>query len=88
METIGIRELKTHLSTYVDRARSGELIIVTDRGREVAELGPLSSERRLALELVGQGRARWSGGKPVGMRGVRVKRGPISDTVIEDRREL
>lgn len=87
METIGIRDLKARLSAYVNRAQAGERIIVTNRGREVAELGPISPERRLALELVRGRRGQWSGGKPVGLHGVRVKGGPVSETVIEERGE-
>jgi antitoxin (DNA-binding transcriptional repressor) of toxin-antitoxin stability system len=38
MLTVGIRELKDRLSEYVRRANAGEEILVTDRGRVVAEL--------------------------------------------------
>ena len=38
METVGIRELKNHLSEYVRRVRSGETIQVTSHGELVAEL--------------------------------------------------
>lgn len=37
---VGIRELKSRLSEYVARAAGGEVIVVTDRGRPVAELTP------------------------------------------------
>ena len=40
---VGIRELKSRLSEFVDRAASGEDLIVTDRGRPVARLVPFSS---------------------------------------------
>ena len=40
MKTVGIRELKNRLSAYVRAARSGETILVTDRGEVVAELVP------------------------------------------------
>jgi prevent-host-death family protein len=40
METVGIRELKNRLSAYVRKAEAGDVIIVTDRGRVVAELVP------------------------------------------------
>ena len=36
--TVGVRELKNHLSAYIDRVRDGEEIVVTDRGRPVARL--------------------------------------------------
>ena len=35
---VGIRELKAHLSEYVDKASRGEHITVTDRGKPVAQL--------------------------------------------------
>ena len=40
MSTVGLRELKNKLSQYVSRARSGESVAITDRGRIVAELRP------------------------------------------------
>ena len=41
--TVGTRELKTRLGTYLRLVRAGRTLVVTDRGRPVAELGPLSS---------------------------------------------
>jgi antitoxin (DNA-binding transcriptional repressor) of toxin-antitoxin stability system len=38
MKTVGLRELKNRLSEYVRDARSGETVLVTDRGQVVAEL--------------------------------------------------
>ncbi len=29
---VGVRELKQHLSEYLDRAAGGEVVVVTDRG--------------------------------------------------------
>jgi prevent-host-death family protein len=40
MKTVGIRELKARLSEYVRQARSGEHVLVTDRGEVVAEITP------------------------------------------------
>jgi prevent-host-death family protein len=37
---VGVRELKTRLSAYLQRAAAGELITVTDRGRPIAVIGP------------------------------------------------
>lgn len=44
---VGVRELKAHLSAYLERAAGGELIRVTDRGRPVAVIGPLPDTERL-----------------------------------------
>jgi prevent-host-death family protein len=38
---VGVRELRLHLSTYLNRTRHGETVIVTDRGRAIARLEPL-----------------------------------------------
>jgi antitoxin (DNA-binding transcriptional repressor) of toxin-antitoxin stability system len=40
MKSVGIRELKNRLSEYVREVRGGEEILVTDRGKVVAELRP------------------------------------------------
>ena len=40
MGAIGLRELKNQLSRIVQRARSGETVVITDRGEVVAELSP------------------------------------------------
>ena len=45
MRAVGIKILKNRLSEYVRLAASGESVLVTDRDRVVAELGPPSSAR-------------------------------------------
>jgi antitoxin (DNA-binding transcriptional repressor) of toxin-antitoxin stability system len=40
MRSVGIKVLKNKLSDYVRLAASGETVLVTDRDRVVAELGP------------------------------------------------
>jgi antitoxin (DNA-binding transcriptional repressor) of toxin-antitoxin stability system len=37
---LGVRELKNRLSEYIRQVRSGEGVLVTDRGQVVAELTP------------------------------------------------
>lgn len=39
-ETVGIAELRQNLSKYLKRIESGERLIVTDRNKPVATLGP------------------------------------------------
>ena len=45
MRSVGIKVLNNRLSEYVRLASSGETILVTDRDRVVAELGPLRETR-------------------------------------------
>lgn len=40
MKAVGLKVLKNRLSEYVRMAAGGETILVTDRDRVVAELGP------------------------------------------------
>jgi prevent-host-death family protein len=58
MRTTGIRNLKDHLSRYIARAAAGERVLITDRGRPVAELVPPAREftyRSRHDELVASG---------------------------------
>jgi prevent-host-death family protein len=55
MKSVGLRELKNRLSEYVREVRSGEAVLVTDRGEVVAELtppGPGADERGVPSVLV------------------------------------
>lgn len=45
MRAVGIKVLKNKLSEYVRLAESGETILVTDRDRVVAEMGPPEASR-------------------------------------------
>ncbi len=38
MRAVGVRELKANLSRYLREVERGEVVLVTDRGRVVAEL--------------------------------------------------
>ena len=43
MKIAGIRELKAHLSAYIHKVQAGEVVLVTDRGKIVAEMRPPGS---------------------------------------------
>jgi len=55
VERVGVRELREQLSAYLDRARNGETIEVTDRGTPIAMLVPISDERHALAELIASG---------------------------------
>jgi len=45
MRSVGLKVLKNKLSEYVRLAASGETVLVTDRDRVVAEIGPPQAGR-------------------------------------------
>ena len=53
MSSVGVRELRDNLSEYLRRVREGELLVITDRGQPIGELGPavagLNAQRAMAL---------------------------------------
>jgi len=55
---VGVRELRQNLSRYLRRVASGERLEVTERGRPVAILAPLSESSSALQRLVASGRAR------------------------------
>ena len=89
METIGIRELKTHLSRHLKRVQAGVRLVVTEHGRSIATIAPVNSPPGLdwAHQLVAEDGAHWNGGKPAPVTRPAVTRGKsASAIVIEDRR--
>ena len=89
MDTVGIRELKTHLSRHLKRVRSGARLVVTERGRSIATINPVEAPADVdwAHQLVAEGRAHWNGGKPTGARRpTKITGKTASSIVLEDRR--
>src|SRR5438093_578326 len=54
--TVGVAELRQNLSRYLRRVERGERLVVTDRNRPVAELGPPSSTGGELDRLIAEGR--------------------------------
>ena len=85
MKSVGIRELKTHLSRYLAEVKQGKELLITERGQGIAILTPLTPEHQWMMTLVQTGKAHGRGGKPKGCRGIRLQGKSISETVIEER---
>lgn len=56
MNTVGIAELRQNLSRYLRRIEQGERLLVTDRNRPVAELGPPPTTGDALDRLIAAGR--------------------------------
>jgi prevent-host-death family protein len=82
---VGIRELRNHLSRYLDLVRDGDEVVVTARGRAIARVVPVSGERVLD-RLIAEGivtparQPKRRAAKPIKTRGT------VSDLVGEQRR--
>ena len=84
---VGIRELKNRLSTYIERVRAGEEVIVTDRGRPVARLSALDAADERLAELVAAGVVRAPDTRGRHLPDHRITgTGPVSELVAEQRR--
>lgn len=55
-DTVGVAELRQNLSVYLRRVANGERLVVTDRNRPVAELGPPPMEGSALDRLIAEGR--------------------------------
>jgi len=83
---VGVRELKQHLSEYLEQAASGTLIQVTDRGIPKALLGPLPGRVRLDQGTTEGWVRKGTGGSFAPVRRVRSQR-RIAEVLAEDREQ-
>lgn len=85
MASVGVRELKAHLSQFIERASGGEAVIVTEHGRPVAVLAPLPAGMRVMERLRRGGEIHWTGGKPAIVAVELAENADVSAAVIEAR---
>ena len=94
MHMVGIRELKNRLTHYLNKAKSGDNIIVTDRGKPVAILHNLDNveknasleEKLAAAAKEGKITLPKKGAKLTPFRPIKAKGKPASEIIIEERR--
>jgi prevent-host-death family protein len=89
--TVGVRELKAHLSAYLRRVKAGVTVVITDRGTPVGRIVPEPVSLEAKLEgLAATGVIAWSGERlapvapvapPARVRGSR----SVADLLLEDR---
>jgi prevent-host-death family protein len=90
-KTIGIREFKEQLSGHIREVKNGATLVITERGKPVARLLPItpanaSVEEKLH-QLVKAGVISWSGRKLSPDAPAILVRGPktVAEMLIEDR---
>ena len=85
MAEVGVRQLRDHLSRYLEHVQSGEHVVVTDRGRAIARLVPMDGERTID-RLVAEGVVT-PAEQPVRRRPTPLRTaGSVSDLVADQRR--
>ncbi len=91
-KAVGSRELKNRLGAYLRDVREGWTIVVTDRGRPIAELRPIApaatdeEAQLLKLGALGLVSPRKRTTLPERKR-VRIAGKPLSETIVEDRED-
>ena len=82
-----IRNLKAHLSEYLQRVEAGDTIVVKNRNRTVARIIPEQAAPLIDVLQKTLG-VTWAGGKPKGMKALKpIAAGvSIAEIVVEDRR--
>lgn len=83
MTEVGIRELRNNLSRYLERIQQGEEVVVTDRGRAIARVLPVSGERTID-RLIREGKVTPASKPRTLPRRVKAA-GVVSDLVSEQR---
>jgi prevent-host-death family protein len=58
VERVGVRELRQNLSVYLDRVKAGAELEVTEHGRPVARLAPLTARSSRIEQMIAEGRIR------------------------------
>jgi len=89
---VGSRELKTRLGTYLRQVQRGQTLVVTDRGRPVAEMKPIavaeSGEEMRLDELVALGLLTRESKTPlVRIKPLATTGGRLSTAIIEGRED-
>jgi prevent-host-death family protein len=91
MKSVGVAEVKARLSEYLARVRAGGELLITDHGRPIARIVPVSARERELAELERQGLIRVGSMQlPQGFLDAprSTPTGPtVTEALLEDRRE-
>jgi prevent-host-death family protein len=93
MSTVGVSELKNHLTRYLRETKNGGVIVITERGNPIAVIRPIRVAKRGAdletrlASLAARGAVTRPTRRPrKRIRRITVKGHSVSRAVLEDRR--
>jgi prevent-host-death family protein len=87
MEHVSVRDLRQHLSRYLRRVEAGERLVVTERRRPVAMLGPLPEQTDILDYLTAIGEASEPEGDLLDLPPPIKSDGPPMSEILDDLRE-
>lgn len=86
--TVGIRDLKAHLSAHLQRVKAGAVLVVSEHGKPICRIVPEAIPEANRIEqLVETGLIAWNGHKLAKRAPVARLRGKkaVADLLLEDR---
>jgi len=83
---VGIRDLKSQFSKYIDRVQKGDVIIVTEHGKAVARISPVRESKLILVRLNAEGKARAALTRRTVLPPLIDLGFSLSEAIIEDRR--
>ncbi|OBH05116.1 MULTISPECIES: type II toxin-antitoxin system Phd/YefM family antitoxin [unclassified Mycobacterium] len=86
MEVIGIRELRQNASVWVAKAKAGVIIQITERGRPVARLVPLTPAEQVRDKLIAEGQLIPATAPRVPLRMADLVEGRSLSSILEEQR--
>jgi prevent-host-death family protein len=85
---VGVRELKSRLSSYMRQVKAGHSVVITDHGKTIGRIiGARATLESRSAELIQAGIIAWSGRKMApGKPAVRSRgKSTVADMVVENR---
>jgi prevent-host-death family protein len=86
--TVGIRELKSGLSGYLQQVKAGSTLVITDRGQPIGRIVPIKPSLETQMqELLQTGLVNWSGHPLISLEPVVKVQGQqtVADLLLENR---
>ena len=86
--SIGIRDLKAHLSHHLNNVKQGAVLVITEYGRPIGRIVPIQGNAHArTLDLISAGLAAWNGEKPVLSDSKPIVTGDrsLAELILEDR---
>ncbi len=84
--TVGIRELRRNLGSYLQRVKDGEDVVITDRGKVIAKMVPMDRmskrDELIALGVITPAKRPW---RPVDLESLVEIDPPLSEEIIRQR---